>query len=152
MRSSDPSRARCLPSSPLAAGRRRPLLLLFLQAACVVAGAGVGANAGELARDRPFRPLALGIAEDYAQHRATREAARQDLEACRRAGAAVLRISFSWSEMESEPGRYDFAFWDEFVPMAVDEYKLRLIPYVCYTPAWASAEPESKTVWTTPPK
>jgi hypothetical protein len=46
----------------------------------------------------------------------------------------------------------DFAFWDEFVPMAVDEYKLRLIPYVCYTPAWASAKPESETVWTTPPK
>jgi hypothetical protein len=36
--------------------------------------------------------------------------------------------------------------------MAVAEYELRLIPYVCYTPAWASAEPESKTVWTTPPK
>ena len=77
---------------------------------------------------------------------------RRDLDACRRAGASVLRISFSWSEMEPEPGRYDFAFWDKVVPMAVDEYGLRLIPYVCYTPGWASSEPDSDAVWTTPPK
>src|SRR5690348_6182859 len=130
--------ARCVQPSPLVAGRRGPLLLLFLGVAWFLAGASVAANGESPARDGPLRPLAIGIGEDYARNRRTREAAHQDLEACRRAGAAVLRISFSWSEMESEPGRYDFAFWDEFVPMAVDEYKLRLIPYVCYTPAWAS--------------
>jgi hypothetical protein len=117
-----------------------------------VAGAAGAVSADEPSRDAAFRPLAIGIGEDYARDRRTREAARQDLEACRRAGASVLRISFSWSETEPEPGRYDFTFWDEFVPMAVDEYGLRLIPYVCYTPAWASAEPDSRTVWTTPPK
>ncbi len=65
---------------------------------------------------------------------------------------SVLRISFSWFEMEPEPGQYDFAFWDKVIPMAVDEYGLRLIPYVCYTPSWASSRPESDAVWTTPPK
>jgi hypothetical protein len=115
-------------------------------------GARLVAVADEPARERPFRAMAVGIGEDYASNRRTLDAARRDLEACRRAGASVLRISFSWSEMESTPGRYDFAFWDAVVPMAVDEYKLRLIPYVCYTPGWASSEPKRDAVWTTPPK
>ncbi len=155
MISSHPSPAVSRWSAPLAAGGRRsaPGLARFvLGAVWVLAASGPAAGAEEPSRDAPFRAMSIGIGEDYASNRRTREAARQDLEACRRAGATVLRISFSWSEMESEPGRYDFAFWDDVVPMAVDEYKLRLIPYVCYTPGWASAEPDSKTVWTTPPK
>jgi hypothetical protein len=124
----------------------------FLGAAWALAATALTAGAEEPAREAPFRTMSIGIGEDYASNRRTREAARQDLEACRLAGASVLRISFSWSEIESQPGQYDFAFWDAFIRMAVDEYKLRLIPYVCYTPGWASAEPGSKTVWTTPPK
>lgn len=36
--------------------------------------------------------------------------------------------------------------------MAVGEYGLRLILCVCYTPGWASSEPNSNAVWTTPLK
>jgi hypothetical protein len=134
-------------------GPRRPrTAILSFTSAWVLAWAGVSAPAEEPAREVPFRTVPIGIGEDYASNRRTVEAARRDLEACRRAGATVLRISFSWSEMEPEPGRFDFSFWDEVVPLAVDEYGLRLIPYVCYTPAWASADPASETIWTTPPK
>jgi hypothetical protein len=107
-------------------------VLAGLGTAWALAGAGLlavaVAVAEEPARERPLRALAVGIGEDYARNRRTPDAARRDLDACRRAGASVLRISFSWSEMEPEPGRYDFAFWDKVVPMAVDEYGLRLIP------------------------
>ncbi len=136
-------------------GRRRAILALVLAglgAVLALAGAGLLAVADGPGRERPLRALAVGIGEDYASNRRTRDAARRDLDACRRAGAPVLRISFSWSEMEPEPGKYDFAFWDEVVPMAVNEYGLRLIPYVCYTPGWASTRPESDAVWTTPPR
>ena len=53
--------------------------------------------------------------------------------------------------MEPREGEYDFSFWDDVIPMAVDEFGLRLIHYVCYTPPWAAAQPEP-TVWTSPPK
>lgn len=106
------------------------------------------ASAGEA----PFRTVAIGIGEDYASNRRTVEAARSDLEACKKAGVTLMRISFSWAEIETEPGKYDFDFYDKVIPLAVDEYKMRLVPYVCYTPSWASSDPNSKTVWTTPPK
>jgi hypothetical protein len=105
-----------------------------------------------VAGEAPFRTVAIGIGEDYASNRRTVEAARSDLEACKKAGVTVMRISFSWAEIETEPGQYDFDFYDKVIPLAVDQYGMRLVPYVCYTPKWASAEPESKTVWTTPPK
>ncbi|HWE35848.1 MAG TPA: beta-galactosidase [Isosphaeraceae bacterium] len=105
-----------------------------------------------LAADPPFRTVAIGIGEDYASNRRTVEAARSDLETCKKAGVTVLRISFSWAEIETEPGKYDFDFYDKVIPLAVDTYGMRLVPYVCYTPMWASADPASKTVWTTPPK
>src|SRR5262249_25970951 len=131
MRSSPQSRVRVPhPStSSRSGGRRRAipgLALAGLGAAWALAGAALVAVAEEPARDRPFRALPAGIGEDYASARRPPAAARRDLDACRRAEASVLRISFSWSEMEPEPGRYDFAFWDEVVPMAVDEYGLRL--------------------------
>jgi len=159
MRSSSRSRARVpQPSTSSRFGSRRRaspgLVLAGLGTVWALACAGfvAVAVAEEPVRERSLRALTVGIGEDYARNRRTPDAARLDLDACRRAGASVLRISFSWSEMEPEPGQYDFAFWDKVVPMAVDEYGLRLIPYVCYTPGWASSEPGSDAVWTTPPK
>ena len=132
--------------------RRCRIAWLGGAAAWLLVGACVAVPARAPAGEEPYRAVPIGLGEDYASNRRTVEAARRDLDACRRAGATVLRISFSWSEMEPEPGRYDFAFWDEVVPLAVDEYRIRVIPYVCYTPAWASAEPAAATVWTTPPR
>jgi hypothetical protein len=133
MRSAHRSRARVphVSTSSRPGGGRRAIptrVLAGLGTAWVLAGAGflaaAVAVAEEPARKRPLRAFAVGIGEDYASDRRTPDAARRDLNACRRAGASVLRIRFSWSEMEPQPGRYDFACWDKVVPMAVDEYGL----------------------------
>jgi hypothetical protein len=96
-----------------------------------------------------FERVTVGIGEDYPKATRSLTKARHDLEVVKTNGLSVLRISFSWAEMEPERGKYDWAFWDSFVRMATDEFGLRLIPYVCYTPSWASRTPES--FWTQPP-
>jgi hypothetical protein len=53
--------------------------------------------------------------------------------------------------MEPEPGKFDWTFWDDFVRLAVDEYHVRLIPYICYTPRWASSS-AGEDFWRQPPK
>jgi hypothetical protein len=53
--------------------------------------------------------------------------------------------------MEPEPEKFDWSFWDDFVRMAVDQYQIRLIPYVCYTPRWASSS-TNEDFWQQPPK
>ena len=109
----------------------RTALVFLTAAAWSLAWSGILSPGRLPAGEIPFRTVPIGIGEDYASNRRTTEAARQDLDVCRRAGASVLRISFSWAEMEAQPGHYDFTFWDEFVPMAVDRHGLRLVPYVC---------------------
>jgi hypothetical protein len=135
----------------ISAKENTPMILFRARTFLAVLGLVLSCSAAR-GEDPPFRPMAIGLCEDYPSRTRTVANARRDLEACRRAGASVLRISFSWYEMEPEPGRYDFSFWDDVIPMAVDDFGLRLIPYVCYTPPWASAQPDSKTIWTTPPK
>jgi hypothetical protein len=98
-----------------------------------------------------WHQLRLGLCEDYPEESRTLEAARRDLELTKRSGAQVLRIAFGWDAMEPNQGQYDWSFWDEFVPMAVDEFGVTLIPYVCYTPAWASSDP-GPDHWRAPPK
>ena len=109
------------------------------------------AVAQEPARERPLRAMAVGIGEDYASNRRTPDAARRDLDACRRRGVGAedqLQLVRDGAPARAVRlrvlgrGRAD----------GPDEYGLRLIPYVCYTPGWASSEPESQAVWTTPPK
>jgi len=85
-----------------------------------------------------FRQVLIGVSEDYPEGSRTLEIARRDLETVSTNGLRVLRISFDWSSMEPEPGRYDWSFWDEFVRMAADEYGIQIIPFVCGTPRWAS--------------
>jgi cellulase (glycosyl hydrolase family 5) len=85
-----------------------------------------------------FRQVLIGVCEDYPEGSRTLDIARRDLEMISTNGLRVLRISFDWSSMEPEPGRYDWSFWDEFVRVAADEYGIQLIPFVCGTPRWAS--------------
>lgn len=89
----------------------------------------------------PLGTLQIGLCEDYPSSSRSLQRARRDLEVCRSTGATTLRISFSWLEMQPTPDAIDFSFWDDFIRMAVDEYHLRLIPYVCYTPRWAASDP-----------
>ncbi len=69
----------------------------------------------------------------------------------RQAGVRTLRVSLGWDGIEPERDRYDLAFWDAFIELAVREYGLRLIPYVAYTPEWNSdADPGEH--WRSPPR
>lgn len=98
-----------------------------------------------------FHQVALGIGEDYPKSSRSMAAARRDLEVLRAHDIHLLRISFAWAEMEPEPGKIDWSFWDDFVPLATQVYGIRLAPYICYTPRWA-AENAGPDFWRQPPK
>jgi hypothetical protein len=88
-----------------------------------------------------WRDVTLGVGEDYPKENRSQARATEDLAAARDAGARVLRVAFDWDAMEPKRGKYDWSFWDEFVPLAVKKYNLQLVPYVCYTPRWAASDP-----------
>lgn len=102
------------------------------------------------ALERP-RTVTLGLCEDYPEESRTLAKAREDLIVARETGAKVLRIAFGWDAMEPQRGRYDWDFWDEYVRMAVHEYGIRLIPYICYTPKWAATD-QGADYWRSPPR
>lgn len=99
----------------------------------------------------PFQHVDIGLCEDYPKSTRSPEAARRDLELLRAHDIHVLRIAFPWDEIETSPGNYDWGFWDDFVRMATDEFGIRLIPYVCYTPQWNSTGTPTN-FWRYPPK
>ncbi len=99
-----------------------------------------------------WHAVTLGWCEDYPEETRSLEAAREDLRAAHEAGAEVLRIAFGWDAMEPERGHYDWSFWDEFVRIAVEEFGIRLIPYVCYTPQWAASANAGDDFWRSPPR
>ena len=95
----------------------------------------------------------VGLCEDYPEETTTAEILRNDLEFLKAHGVRFLRISFGWDAIETEKGVYDWLFWDDFVKMAVEEYQITLVPYICYTPQWIS-EGKSDTLffWNYPPQ
>jgi polysaccharide biosynthesis protein PslG len=121
-------------------------------AAALVLFAGCATDRNFVPRSSfPHQP-AIGLCEDYPEESRTLAEAREDLQRTRESGGAVLRIAFGWDAMEPEPGAYDWSFWDDFVRMAVDEFGIRLIPYICYTPAWAASEAGDDIFWRSPPR
>jgi hypothetical protein len=125
----------------------RPLsMLALLCAACAPRLAEPSA-----APSGPVRQVPIGLCEDYPEERRSLEDVRRDFELLRRLGIDTLRVSFGWDGIEPERNRYDFEFWDEFVDLAVRDYRLTLIPYVAYTPAWNSDGGEADH-WKTPPR
>lgn len=95
--------------------------------------------------------MPVGIGEDYAEGARTLANARRDLALLHRQGLRVLRLSLPWEAMEPEPGRYDWKFWDEYISLATDQYHIRLLPYLCYTPRWA-ATVRNADFWREPPR
>jgi Cellulase (glycosyl hydrolase family 5) len=98
-----------------------------------------------------FHRVEIGLCEDYPKETRSLDVARGDLLLLKTNNIRVLRIAFPWDRIEEEPGKYDWSFWDEFVRMATDDYGIRLIPYVCYTPRWNSPGNENN-YWRQPPK
>ncbi|MBD3386337.1 cellulase family glycosylhydrolase [candidate division KSB1 bacterium] len=101
-----------------------------------------------------FYHVPIGLCEDYPEETTTLETIRSDFELLKRTGVKFLRISFGWDAIESQKDQYDWLFWDDFVKMAVEEYNITLIPYICYTPRWVSTAPaeDSLQFWNHPPK
>jgi len=97
-----------------------------------------------------LRTIEIGLCEDYPEETRSIEQARRDFEALRAAGITHLRISLGWDGIEVEDDRFDWAFWDEFIRVATDEYGLTLLPYLCYTPDWA-APPGAENAQASPP-
>ncbi|HWQ91417.1 MAG TPA: beta-galactosidase, partial [Clostridia bacterium] len=129
------------------------LLFLVLQTACSRLDntrTRAPATRVPLAAAHQFYQVPIGLCEDYPEESRTLTSARKDLELLKRHQVPVLRIAFGWDAMEPERGRFDWSFWDEFVHLATEEYGLRLIPYICYTPAWAAARP-GEDAWREPP-
>jgi hypothetical protein len=124
--------------------------MLPVRRAIVLALVLFAGRAGAAASEAWHETL-LGLCEDYPEETRTLAHAREDLAAAQAAGATVLRIAFGWDAIEPERGRYDWSFWDDYVRMAVSEYHLRLIPYICYTPKWAATDP-GKDFWRSPPR
>ncbi|MCU7492599.1 MAG: cellulase family glycosylhydrolase [Ignavibacteria bacterium] len=95
----------------------------------------------------------IGLCEDYPEETTTLKLIRDDMEFLKHAGVNLLRISFGWDAIEEQKGKFNWLFWDDFVKMAVDEYGITLVPYVCYMPKWNSTgEKDTMFFWNYPPK
>ncbi len=101
--------------------------------------------------DASFYHTPVGLCEDYPEESTTLDIIRGDLEVLRRSGVNVLRISFGWDGIEAEKDVYDWMFWDDFVRLAVDDYGITLIPYICYTPLWNASNKDPNEAWHSPP-
>ncbi|HVU49230.1 MAG TPA: beta-galactosidase [Polyangia bacterium] len=136
-------------------GRRAPGLgaavLSLLVAGCPAAPARVSAPAAARGARAALRVVPIGLCEDYPEESRTLAAARADLDVLAAAGVRTLRVGIGWDDVEPEPGRFEWAFWDAFVDLVVRERGVRLIPYVAYTPRWAARRPEGD-FWTSPPR
>lgn len=75
----------------------------------------------------------------------------RDMELLESAGIRLLRVSIGWDSVEPEQDRYDFEFWDRFVEQA-RSHRVRLIPYVAYTPRWAADGGTQEDFWKRPPR
>ncbi len=99
----------------------------------------------------PFQHVEIGLCEDYPAGIATIEGARRDFALLQTNHIRVLRIAFAWDSIETQPGQCNWTFWDSFVRIATDEFGIRLIPYVCYTPRWNS-QGNDTNYWRQPPR
>src|SRR4051794_38373109 len=74
-----------------------------------------------------LRVVPLGLCEDYPEESRTAAGAREDLRMLAAAGVGTLRVGIGWDDVEPEPGRFEWAFWDELVGLA-GAHGVRLIP------------------------
>lgn len=131
--------------------------LLLTAALLCTAGRSAGQVPGSGA-ERLFRPatpgyfhVPIGLCEDYPEESTTLDIIRSDMAMLKRSGIDLLRISFGWDGIETERGKYQWGFWDDYVRIAVQENGITLIPYICYTPGWNSTG-DTTNYWNHTPK
>ncbi len=134
--------------------RNRGLLVVL----AMLVASGAAAQIKGLVYESLFRPagtqphlVPIGLCEDYPEETTTPAIMRGDMELLKRAGIRVLRVSFGWDAIETSKGTYNWLFWDDYVKMAVEEYGITLVPYVCYTPSWNSTG-DTTNFWNHTPK
>ena len=99
-----------------------------------------------------FKSIPIGLCEDYPPESTSPQRIRRDMALLRSLGVTHLRVSFGWDDLEPVDDRFDWSFADEFVRIAVDECGITLLPYVCYTPAWAAdSQAGAADAWRAPP-
>ena len=136
--------------------KRLPLTIFVI----VFAAAFVFPQSKNLIYDQLEKPgealyyhVPVGLCEDYPEETTTMTIIKNDFEFLKRHNIHLLRISFGWDAIETEKSKFDWLFWDDFVKMAVDDYGITLVPYICYTPRWNSrGENDSLFFWNYPPK
>lgn len=102
--------------------------------------------------DAEFYHVPVGLCEDYPEETTNLDIIRKDMEFLKQTDVNLLRISFGWDAIESEKDKYNWLFWDDFVKLAVEDYGITLIPYVCYMPRWNSrGAADSLYFWNYPP-
>ncbi len=87
--------------------------------------------------DTVYPPLCVNTA--FEQYDAAQLAGALTL--AEEGGFTWVRQRFPWSEVEPEPGRFEWARWDAIVSGAV-EHGLQLLPVLTSPPAWAGMPPD----------
>lgn len=121
---------------------------------------GLTAQVEEVDYERLIKPdnavfynVPIGLCEDYPEETTSMDIIRNDFEFLKKNGINLLRISFGWDAIEAQEDKYDWLFWDDFVKMAVEEYQITLVPYVCYMPQWNSTgAKDTLFFWNYPPE
>ncbi|MEO8398552.1 MAG: hypothetical protein ABI550_01925 [Ignavibacteriaceae bacterium] len=97
--------------------------------------------------------MPVGLCEDYPEETTTMEIIKNDFEFLKKNNVKFMRISFGWDAIEEKEGEYNWLFWDDYVKMAVDDYGITLLPYICYIPKWNSTGANDTVFyWNYPPK
>jgi hypothetical protein len=66
---------------------------------------------------------------------------KRNLERQAEAGVRLVRQTFDWAQIEKTPGRYDFAYYDEYVA-ALATRGMRLLPILFNPPVFRSRAPK----------
>ena len=111
----------------------------------------IAATTGESATRNPGVPknVSFAVLEDYDKGDDLDDIAR-DFQLMQELEVDVMRCSFGWDDYEPSPGKYDFAWLEQFVALAA-QYNIKLRPYIAYTPAWAGKPGADDTLWNDPP-
>lgn len=129
---------KCARALPVRGGAGRAVHVALVAGACLAAACATPRAA--VPRDAPSplpsKPIAFAILEDYDVGDDLADVAR-DFALFRELGVDTWRGSISWLQVEPARGAYDFAWLRRFAELAHRE-RIRLRPYVDYTPAWAA--------------
>ncbi len=129
---------------------RRRFLSLLLAAAALLAVLGAaavysqrqvrlrGALDGLPDSHLPHRPPALGINADLTQY--DPPALAENLDLIAGTGFVWVRQPFTWSQIEPQPGRFDWAAYDRIVEEAAAR-DLKLVAVLEHSPGWAADHP-----------